>query len=92
MDEKIKTRVIFKMTPKEVHPTYTIESECVAFLLDCPANTNRVLSYIHVGQHSEADFGWMNYCKLATPEQYADLKKELESMGYDLDIRKRWNR
>jgi hypothetical protein len=89
---KEKTRVIFKMTPKEEFSTYTLEPECVAFLLDCPANTNRVLSYMHVGQHGEADLGWMNWLKLATPEQYADLKQELESLGYSLQIRKRWNR
>jgi len=90
MDEKEKTRVIFKMTPKEKFSTYTLEPECIAFLLDVGANYGRVMSYMHVGQHGEADIGYIRSCKLATPEQYADLKKELESMDYDLSIRKRY--
>jgi hypothetical protein len=92
MDEKTFTRVVFKMTPREEHtfPRYVIESECIAFLLDCPANPHYVLSYVHVGQHGEASLGFYRDCKLATPEQYADLKAELQSIGYRLIIRKRW--
>jgi len=82
------TRVIFKMTPiKYFYP----ESECIAFLLDCDANRYSVLSYMHIGQHGEASIYFMRDCKLATPEQYEDLKSELESLGYILSIRKRWN-
>lgn len=50
--------------------------------------------YQHVGQHGQANY---YYCvhELTTPakpEEYEDLKKELESLGYKLKIRKKWNR
>ncbi len=51
--------------------------------------------YAHVGQHSACSKAWYAATRLAKPEEYADLKKELETYGppdahYDLDIRKRW--
>jgi hypothetical protein len=81
MEELVDTRVIFKMS----------DGECVAFLLDCPANYGNVLSYMHVGQHGEACIEFFNDCKLATEEEYKDLREELESIGYRLYIRSRWN-
>lgn len=42
-------------------------------------------SYAHVGQHGECYDG-MYRRKQATPEQYADLKAEMESIGYDLEV------
>ncbi len=49
-------------------------------------------SYQHVGQHSGADFhGVVKVTKLATPAEYADLKAELERIGYKLIVRKRAN-
>jgi hypothetical protein len=51
-------------------------------------NEGHVTTYQHIGQHSSADY---RYCistsKKATAEQYADLKKELEGIGYNLNIR-----
>ena len=49
-----------------------------------------VESYMHVGQHSSADYnGCIRRTKPATPEEYKDLAAELESIGYNLLIRKR---
>lgn len=76
-----ETRVIFKMS----------DGECVAFLLDCPANSGNVLSYMHVGQHGEASLDFFRECKLATEEEYKDLREELESIGYRLYLRSMWN-
>ena len=50
--------------------------------------------YQHVGQHGQANY---YYCvheltTPATPEEYEDLKKELESIGYKLKIRRKWDR
>lgn len=42
--------------------------------------------YAHIGQHSACAPGYANKCKKATPDQYADLKAELESIGYNLEI------
>lgn len=51
-----------------------------------------VTFYTHVGQHSAADY---NFCiaksRPATEQEYADLKKEMESIGYDLNIVKKQN-
>ncbi len=42
--------------------------------------------YAHVGQHSSCSPNYVQDCELATPEQYSDLKHELESIGYNLNI------
>ena len=50
-------------------------------------------SYQHVGQHGRADY---NHCiditTAATPKEYKALKRELEGLGYDLDVKKRYVR
>lgn len=47
-------------------------------------------SYEHVGQHGNADYhGCIRQTKPAKPSEYADLKKELGRIGYNLVIRKR---
>lgn len=43
-------------------------------------------SYAHIGQHSACHPDYAKECSKATPEQYKDLKKELESIGYNLDV------
>jgi len=85
LDEQTFTRVVFKMTPKDRF----CESQCIAFLLDVDANPNMLMSYLHVGQHGEASIDFCISCRLATPEQYADLQTELTSIGYDLKVCKR---
>lgn len=50
------------------------------------ANPFTVMCYSHVGQHSAASPEYIKLCAPATPEQYADLKAELESIGYNLNI------
>lgn len=81
VDGVVETRVIFKMSG----------DECVAFLVDCEASAGSILCYMHVGQHSEADIGFFQECRLATEEEYKDLREELESIGYRLYLRSRWN-
>lgn len=43
-------------------------------------------SYAHLGQHSGCHIDYANECKEATSIEYADLKKELESIGYNINI------
>lgn len=51
-----------------------------------------VTFYTHVGQHGSADYNHcINTSKLATEEEYKDLKCELESIGYNLNIVKKQN-
>ena len=49
-----------------------------------------VSSYEHTGQHGTASPEVIRRTKAATPAQYADLKRELEGIGYRLKIIKRW--
>lgn len=42
--------------------------------------------YAHIGQHSSCHIDYAKECKQATQEQYADLLKELESIGYNLNV------
>jgi hypothetical protein len=43
-------------------------------------------AYSHVGQHSSASPEYAKESRPATPEEYADLKAELESIGYNLNV------
>ena len=53
-------------------------------------NRGECLSYMHIGQHSGADY---DYCvkmsRLADESEYKPLKKELEDIGYNLKVVKR---
>jgi hypothetical protein len=47
-------------------------------------------SYMHIGQHGSCDpYALVGETDLATPEEYADLKKELEGLEYNLVVRRR---
>ena len=43
-------------------------------------------AYSHVGQHSSASPEYAKESRPATPEEYQDLKTELESLGYNLEV------
>jgi len=46
-----------------------------------------VTCYAHLGQHSAAHIEWVKECtEPAAPAEYAPLKSELESIGYNLKI------
>lgn len=50
-------------------------------------------SYLHVGQHGAGHYHIMIHrTEKASPQEYADLKEELESIGYNLKIRQKWMR
>ena len=45
---------------------------------------------MHIGQHSTADYSYIvNTTKLAKEPEYLELKKELESIGYNLKVYKK---
>jgi len=51
------------------------------------------MSYEHVGQHGGADYASViAVTKQATPDEYANLEAELESIGYILEVRMRRSR
>lgn len=61
---------VFAYFPNEMYDTTGILRSC----------------YAHIGQHSGCHPEYLKGCKKATPEQYNDLKTELESIGYNLEI------
>ena len=81
-----KTKVVFRKFP---------DGDIIAMFYEerwSKYNSWLISSYMSVGQHGEASIDLVYDTKLATPEEYADLKEELESIGYNLDIRKRIQR
>lgn len=82
----MKTKVIFRKWPKKEG------GDVIAlFPLEIADNSGVFCSsYERVGQHSGADCrGVINRTKPAKPSEYADLKVELERIGYELEIIKR---
>lgn len=49
-------------------------------------NKGNKQSYSHIGQHCACVPEYTKECRKAKPEQYADLKNELEQIGYNLKI------
>lgn len=53
-------------------------------------NRDLVMSYMHIGQHSEASYsGVVATTVPAIQAEYNDLLQELISIGYELEVRKR---
>lgn len=47
---------------------------------------DNVTCYSHIGQHSACHPTYYKHLRKAKPEEYVDLKKELEGLGYNLFI------
>lgn len=59
--------------------------EVLAVLLD---NSTEIFNcYSSLGQHSTCSIEFLNQqCKKASPKQYKELQKEMENLGYNLEI------
>jgi hypothetical protein len=79
-----KTKVIFRTFKGEV--TAIFPEECG------DNNYGTCMSYQHFGQHGSCDPNMIiDNSKLSTPEEYNDLKNELENqVGYNLEVIKRY--
>jgi len=80
--DNYKTNVVFL---KE------LDGEVFAYFLNENYNKelygNRVkVCYRHIGQHGSCDVDYAIDCDLASKEEYKDLKEELESIGYNLNV------
>jgi hypothetical protein len=81
--DKDKTIVVFRK--------YS-DGEIIALFPEIPADYHGALcdSYMHVGQHGSASCSDVSQnTKLASPAEYASLKRELEGIGYNLSVRER---
>jgi hypothetical protein len=80
--DNYKTKVIFRF--------WNVSQDVIALFPDETSYYGDCLSYEHVGQHGIAYFaGIMENSRRATPEEYRYLAEELESLGYNLNIRMR---
>jgi len=75
------TKVVFKMIDDEVlaiFPNQLYNEQLYGkAMLD---------SYMHHGQHSACHVDMLDDLQDASEEQYKDLKNELETIGYNLDL------
>lgn len=66
------------------------EGDVIAVMPHEVSNFGFVTSYMHVGQHGDADYNQvLKETRLATKEEYADLLRELESIGYKVRVLKK---
>ena len=84
MKDKYKTTVIFRKFRKG--------GDIIALFPLINANDDKGCceSYQHVGQHGAASYGLTDaYTIPATENDFRELKRELEGIGYNLKIQKR---
>lgn len=82
--DKEQTLTVFRKDP---------DGEVFALFPELEGSPGFSMSYQHIGQHGSADYRLcIRRSEPAIPEEYADLKEELESIGYNLKIRKKWIR
>lgn len=80
MSETETTQVVFRMWKDEPHTV-------LALFPHQDAGGGHCGAYEHVGQHGAAHFtGCLSNTRLATPEEYEGLAKELRERGYVLNI------
>jgi hypothetical protein len=77
-----KTDVLFLIE----QPLSDLEPSVFAFFPNEAESVDLKMCYAHLGQHSSCHIDYANECKQATQEQYNDLLKELESIGYNLNV------
>lgn len=66
------------------------EGDIIALFPEETETNYKVMSYMQLGQHGAADYqGVIAATKLATAAEYAELKTELESIGYKLVVLKK---
>lgn len=80
----MKTKVIFRVFEDgqviAIFPEELGNSDCYT-----------CMSYMHVGQHGACNpKEVISDTRLAKPEEYASLKAELYSIGYNLDIKSKY--
>ena len=83
-----KTKVIFRTK----YPERGGETVAVFPALAGDSSLRTCLFYTHFGQHGTITTDYHLFTFPARPEEYASLKAELESIGYDLRIAHRQNR
>lgn len=67
------------------------DNDVIAFLPEIRVNRGNIMSYMHIGQHSEASYDFYNGTKRATEEEYKSLLEELKQRYDDciLEVKQR---
>ncbi len=83
--DKFKTDVIFRKAKED--------NQIEAFFpYDIANMKGNITCYAHLGQHSSACYDYLLFRTIPAKEfEFNDLKKELESIGYNLNIIKKRN-
>lgn len=63
-----------------------IDSEIIAFFPEIAVRSGYIMSYMHIGQHSEASIGFYYETKIATAEEYTPLLEELKGVYNDCEL------
>lgn len=94
--KKVVKKVAKKKSPpkdKVVFRVFKDDGGVIALFPEEKESRGMVNSYMQLGQHGGADYsGVMSKTRKATPNEYADIKKELTSIGYNLDIKEKYIR
>lgn len=88
MEAKVQADVIFR-----VDTGRDFKGEIIAiFPHEIATLRGHVTIYVHVGQHSSADYQkCIKTSRLASEQEAKDLKAELEYLGYSLNILRKQN-
>jgi hypothetical protein len=82
MTEEPITKVVFRKWPEK-------DGGILALFPEIPADIhgNNCQTYEHIAKHGGADFALcVRKTRPAAPGEYADLKEELEKIGYRVDV------
>lgn len=77
-----KVKVIFRKEYNE----YTKKWDVIAFFPEFRVRYGNIVCYAHIGQHGEADILYYRTTKKTSPDEYAELFKELKSVYYDYEL------
>jgi len=67
------------------------DGDVIALFPDLPTGQETdgnqfIMSYMHIGQHGDAHSSFIADLTPATADEYSDLKAELTSIGYELEV------
>ena len=78
IEEEKPTKVVFLI--------HKDDPDVYAYFPDEDYSESYKMGYSHTGQHTAISPAYANESRLATPEEYNNLKNELETIGYVLDV------
>jgi len=85
-----KTKVVFRVFKRDTKNRKVADGDVIALFPEQRWEGWCCSSYQHVGQHGGADYSYVvSVTRPATEAEIAPLKKELEGIGYELEVRKR---